>query len=338
MADVHGRGAFAGSAPKIAIGAAIAALLTSVIAVIVVATRSSSAPERTTDGSSSTGSLSGSSSGSSRASAAKGALPPDQRVSATDVVKLKREAVSAVYDAGKVQGVKVIDGEVRRALGLEADDVITALSGRTIKREYDVYDAVLGMSLMDASAIYVELLRGGKPQLVRWQLDGDLRSARRNDTRSSLGSLGGSLGGGSLGGGSLGGGSLGGLGGTSDPYGFGAPPDPLVDSIKKIDDNTYEVPRATVDRVFSSTSTYARIARTLPSYRSEGFRVYGIRPNTLVAAIGIRNGDSIRAINAHEVNTIDEAVELYQQIKDAKEWRIDITRRGRPELITISIK
>jgi hypothetical protein len=333
MTDVHGRSAFAGTAPKIAIGAAITALLTSVIAVIVVVSRGSgdTAPERTAGGE------------QPAEGSTAGAAPGEQRVAAADVVKLKRETVTVVRDAGKAIGVKIVDGEVRKSLGLEADDVITALSGRSIKRELDVYDAMLGMSQMDASAVYVDLLRGGKPLLLRWKLDGDLRAARRADTlgslggstRRGLGSLG-SGGLGTLGGGSLGGG-LGSLGGSPyDP--FLPDPDSLADRIKKIDDHNYEVPRATVERVFSSTASYSRIARTIPSYRNEGFRVFGVRPGTIVSAIGIQSGDAVRAINGHEVNSIGEAIDLYQQIKDAKEWRIDITRRGRPELITIAIK
>ena len=318
MADVHGRSAFAANAPKIAIGAAVVALLTSLVAVIVVVSRGGgggTTPERAPGGD-------GAADGPAAA-----AVPPEQRVAASDVVKLKRETVTVVRDAGKAIGVKIVDGEVRKALGLEASDVITALSGRAIKRELDVYDAMLGMSQLDASVVYVDLLRGGKPVLLRWQLDGDLRAARRADTLGSLGSRGGL--------GSLGGG----LGSSPyDPILGGSAPDPLVDSIKKIDDRTYEVPRATVDRVFSSTSTYTRVARTLPSYRAEGFRVFGVRPGTIVSAIGIQSGDAVRAINGHEVNTIEEAIDLYQQIKDAKEWRIDVTRRGRPELITIAIK
>lgn len=315
---------FAGTAPKIAIGAAVTALLTSVIAVIVVVSRGSggTAPERTSGGE------------PAPEGSAVGAPPIEQRVAAADVVKVKRETVSVVRDAGKAIGVKIVDGEVRKSLGLETDDVITALSGRAIKREFDVYDAMSGMSQMDASVVYVDLLRGGKPLLLRWKVDGDLRAARRAET---LGSLGGTRGGlGSLGGGSLG--SLGGSLGTSPYDPFQPTSDPLVDTIKKIDDHNYEVPRSTVERVFSSTSSYSRMARTISSYRNEGFRVFGVRSGTLVSAIGIQSGDAIRAINGHEVNTMDEAIELYQQIKDAKEWRIDVTRRGRPELITIAIK
>src|SRR5688572_23084206 len=101
----------------VAIGAAAFALVLSLIAVIVVGvrgTKSSDDSIRTIE----------------------------STVAATDVVKLKREAVENASDsAGKVLGVKVTDEAVRKALGLDATDIITAVSGRVLKREYDVYDA-----------------------------------------------------------------------------------------------------------------------------------------------------------------------------------------------------
>jgi general secretion pathway protein C len=234
-------------------------------------------------------------------------------------MKLRREAVALVRDAGTVIGVKVTDEDLRRSLDLDPDDVITAISGRTIERELDVFDITYNLKRMRASTVYVDLVRDRRPVLLRWKIDGDLQTARVTrpyDLGGSLGSL------------------RGGLGGI--PYAISAP-DPLVDTIKRIDDLNYIVPRTTVERVFASTSSYAGVARTWPSRRTGGFQVFGVRPGTIVSAIGIANGDSIRAINGHVVRTIDEAVELYQQIKDEREWRIDLERRGRPALITITI-
>lgn len=306
MADVHGRSSLSGAAPKIAIGAAVVALLTSVIAVVVVASRSGGE---------------GTAAGTTREPSVAGVLgppigPPEQRVSAIDVVRLKRE----VLERAPGSGVKVIDADVRKGLGLQADDVITSFAGRPIEREYDVYDALLGVGHLRATVIYVDLIRSGRPTVVRWRIDGDLNAARRS--------------------------ALGSMGGTSDPFGtgtgvgglsgLGGGNDPLADTIKRIDPMSYEVPRSTVDRVLSSTSTYARLARTLPA-RPSGFKLYAVRPGILTA-IGLANGDTVRAINGHEVSSVDEALEVYQQIKDAKEWRIDLTRRGSPEVLKISIK
>lgn len=323
MADAHGGDRFAGTAPKLAVGAAAVALLTSLAAVIVVVSRGGEAVAPAPG------------SGSAGDAVAAGSPPPPaaRRVAAAEVVKLSREAVALVRQAGKVVGVKVTDDDVRQALELEPDDVITALSGRAIEREYDVHDAVFGLKRLRASTVYVELLRGGEPVLVRWQIDGDLHAARPPRSSAALGSVTSRGSRGSL----TSRGSLGGLGGLGVDPSAGLAADPLADTIKKIDDLNYVVPRTTIERVFASTSTYARVARTWPSRRTGGFQVFGVRPGTIVAAIGIASGDSIRAINGHVVRSIDEAVELYRQIKDEKEWRIDLDRRGRPALITITI-
>ncbi len=323
MPDVHGSGGLAGSAPKIAIGAAIAALLTSMIAVIVVASRGGGEAPATAAGGG----------GSSRAGSAGDPppLPRSRRVEASDVVKLRREVVTLARESGKVIGVKVTDEEVRDALELEEDDVITSLAGRTIEREFDVFEAMLALKRLRASTVYVEVLRGGHPLLVVWKVDGDLQAARapdRFDPRRPR------LGGGGLGGG----GSLGIIGGGASPGIDPFTPDPLADTVKRIDDLSYEVPRSTVERVFASPSAYAQVARTYPARRRGGFQVFGVRPGSIVAAIGIASMDTIRAINGNPVSSIEEAVDLYPQIKDAAEWRIDLERRGRPVLIKIAIK
>src|SRR5262245_19064226 len=167
MSDVHGGHGLRGIAPKIAVGAALAALLTSAAAVLVVTSRGGATP--------------------AARSGPAAATASDRRIAADDLIKLRRDAVEKVSDGGKVIGVKVTDADVRATLGLDPGDVITAIGGRAIAREVDVYDAVLGMSLMNASIAYVEVVHAGKPALLRWRLDGDLRAARGADTASRPG-------------------------------------------------------------------------------------------------------------------------------------------------------
>jgi S1-C subfamily serine protease len=279
-------------APVIAIGAAVVALMTSLIAVIVVVTRSPSTEKRDTD-------------------------PLESRVAAAELVKLKRDSVESVSEAGNVIGVKVTDDKIRVALGLAPTDVLTNFAGRAIKREFDVYDAILGASLMDISIVHVELLRDGKPVHLRWQLDGDLRAARRSGDTTGVRPR------------------------TTDPFGGLPTRDPLIDTIKKLDDLHYELPRSTLEQVATNPGDYSRGARVVPSMRGgimDGFKLYAIRPSSMFAAVGLQNGDTVRAINGYETDTIEKLQEIYPKIKDAKELAIDITRRGSYELITITIK
>lgn len=268
----------------IAIGFAIVALLTSVVAVIVVMRRHA------------------------EPALAETPAPAERVIEAKQILKLKRDVVEKVEG-----GVRIKDEAMRTALGLEPGDVITAINGRLIEREFDVYDAVLGMSAMDASIVYVEVIRGKAPALVRWKLDGDLREARRDSVRPAP---------------------------LANP--FTAPPDPLVDSIKRIDALHYTVPKSTVETILANPDTFSRQARIVPAIRTgqpDGFKLYAIRPGSLWSAIGLQNGDTIRAINGHDLSTPDKALKLYSMLKDATELQIQVRRRdGTEEIIAIAIQ
>ena len=212
-------------------------------------------------------------------------LAIEGRVAATDVVELRGSAVSA---AASGVGVAVADAALRKHLGLEDNDLVTAISGRIVKREFDVYDAILGVAQLGATAMYIEILRNGHPQLLHWSIDGDLNKARRA-ARAALPSP------------------------TSpppitryDPFATRAPGssggafDPVFDTIATVDSTHAEMPRATLQRLLDDPSLVATSARVIPSVRngdSEGFKLYAIRPGSFYAKLNLQNGDTVRAIN-----------------------------------------
>ena len=295
MADEERRGL--GRPAIIAIGFAVVALLTSLAAVFVVAGRGGTP--------------------ATVVAPVKSAVI-EKTIDAGDVTKLKRDVVEKVTDDhGTLLGVKLKDESLRAALGLEPGDIITAIGGRTIKREFDVYDAVLGMSMMDASIVYVDLLREKQPTLVRWRLDGDLRSARRDPIRPRPS--------------------------PTNPFlNPGTANDPLVDTIRKVDDLTYEVPRTTIDLILANPDFYARQARVVPSIHqgvNDGFKLYAIQPGSLWAGIGVQNGDTLHAANNNAFTSPDKALEIFQKIRDANEIKLEVIRRsGTQETITIAVK
>ena len=277
-----------GRLPVIAISLAVVAVLLAGIATIVVATRGPAAEVSTTT---------------------KVSEPPEiRRVAATDVADLERESVEPVSARGGVIGVKVLDASLRTSLGLGDGDVITAISGRAIRRKFDIYDVLGGATMMNATTLFVELMREDKPVLVRWDLDGDLRQARRTSTRTRTPSV---------------------------PL----VRDPLLDTITKIDDHHYSVPRTTIEQIAADPAMYAQGARMMAASRignPDGVRVYIVRSTSVLYALGLRSIDTIHSVNGIALGDPSRLREVYEQVKNAAALRISITRRGAAEVIEIT--
>ena len=295
----------------VAVGAALVALVFTGVAVVVVLTRGES---------------------SSAASESPAAMQvADRDVQAADVVRLRRDVVELVMENGTAKGVKIRDAVLARSLGLEPDDVITAISGIAMTRELAAYDAVFKLGLMNPTTVYVEVARNKRPLLVRWKLDSDVSKAR---TAATAGSASWSSALGTLGGGGTG---IGGLGTYTPPS---PDPDPLLDSIEKIDETHYRLPRATADALLADPARFARSARVVPSMvlgQPDGFKLYAIRPSSTIAHLGLTNGDTIHAINGIELTAPDKALEAFTKLKTANEVTIDLTRRGHLLSLTLQI-
>ena len=247
----------------------------------------------------------------------KPALAPiiDKTVLATDVVKLQRGNVEPA-----VGGVRVKDDVLAGSLGLQPDDIITSVSGRHVDRDLDLYDAIFNISMMKGTAMYIEVTRDGQSTLLRWHLDGDLRQARYSTS------------------------------GTPYPSLFGAgsayvppppdPPDPMLDTIERIDDTHVKLPRKTAEHIFGNPMATMKGARVVPAIKNgqpDGVKLYAIRPSSVFAKLGLTNGDTIEQINGTAITTPDKALELYTKLQKADVITIDITRRGNPLRLTITI-
>ena len=236
----------------------------------------------------------------------------DHTVAASEVTKLKSGVVETVVENGTVKGMKVTDEALAKTLGLEPGDVIASISGRSLTRDLDLYDAMFNVSMMNATTLYIEVLRAGSPVLLRWRLDGSLKEARYASRGTPLSSL----------------------------YSAPPAPDPLLDTIEKIDDTHVKVPKATVDALFADPTSIAKGARVVPAIKNgkaDGFKLYAIRPSSVYARLGLMNGDTINAVNGEDVTTPDKALEVYTKVKNASELKLDISRRGRPVELTITI-
>src|SRR5262249_36632557 len=160
----------------------------------------------------------------------------------------------------------------------------------------------------------------GDPILMRWRVDGDLRTARYASRDPSgvpdpLSS---------------------GLGGTSSD-----PKDPLVDTIERTDDTHATVPRSTVDAVLADPIKFGKGAGVVPAVKKgmpAGFKLYAIRPGSFWSKLGFQNGDTLERINGNELTDANKALDVYTKLRGNSHFSCEILRRGQPVTLEITIK
>lgn len=108
-------------------------------------------------------------------------------------------------------------------------------------------------------------------------------------------------------------------------------PDPSYDRfIEKTGETSFKVDRLLVDRLIGDPSV-ARAVRIVPALekgKPVGFKLYAIRPESVVANLGFENGDLVRAVNGVELSSPEKAFEAY--FTSGGKVMVGLIRRGKP--------
>jgi hypothetical protein len=114
----------------------------------------------------------------------------------------------------------------------------------------------------------------------------------------------------------------------------------IAAGIKTIDDTHREIKRSLIDSILANPMSIAKGARVVPSMldgKTNGFKLYAIRPSSVYAALGLLNGDTVTSINKMELTSADKALEAYSKLRDATAVEIQLLRRGKPLTLTITV-
>jgi general secretion pathway protein C len=89
---------------------------------------------------------------------------------------------------------------------------------------------------------------------------------------------------------------------------------------------------------FNCLTRACRIVPAIRDGKANGFKLYAIRPNTLLALLGFQNGDTVKTINGRELDSPDKALEVYSALRNEKKFTVALERRGQPMSLVIVIK
>lgn len=115
---------------------------------------------------------------------------------------------------------------------------------------------------------------------------------------------------------------------------------PFSDRLRKIDDHTFEVDRSLVrDLVGGSVRAGgARIAPITKNGKLEGLRLFGVRPGSIGAAVGLQNGDILQAVNNERIESANTLIGLYARLEQLSTVELAGTRRGKPLTLTLRLR
>ena len=115
----------------------------------------------------------------------------------------------------------------------------------------------------------------------------------------------------------------------------------LDEGIEKISDTKFSIQRSLVDKALANQGSLMRAARVIPheeNGRVVGVKLYGIRRNSLLGRLGVRNGDMLRTINGFSMTSPDTALEAYSRLRTADKLSLAIKRQNNEMTIDYNIE
>ena len=103
--------------------------------------------------------------------------------------------------------------------------------------------------------------------------------------------------------------------------------------------NTFTIDRVTLNEQLRDQDLF-RQALMVPN-AGGGFLVRQIQPGSLYEKLGLKVGDVIRGVNGRSINTVDQVLEVYQQLGGVDELtgvQLEVMRAGRIQQLQYTIQ
>jgi general secretion pathway protein C len=107
--------------------------------------------------------------------------------------------------------------------------------------------------------------------------------------------------------------------------------DSAAGEIRSVGENRWVIPQALAEDARGNVSELLKQARVEPNIvngKTQGFVVRMIQPRSLLAGLGIQRGDVLMQVNGIELDSPEKALQIFQQLREAKNISIGLLRNG----------
>ncbi len=101
------------------------------------------------------------------------------------------------------------------------------------------------------------------------------------------------------------------------------------------------VPRTVIEAMLADPASLAQQARLMQSVQdgvARGYKIYGIRPESLPRALGFKNGDLLKSVNGLPLTSMDQSMAAYAKLRRSDRLVLEIERKGAPLTKEITIQ
>jgi general secretion pathway protein C len=103
---------------------------------------------------------------------------------------------------------------------------------------------------------------------------------------------------------------------------------------------TIFVDQKDVDNALQHLDVLQREVNIVPNFqngRLDGFRIAAVRPGGLVSKLGVRRGDVLQKVNGQDLD-IKQGLQLFNSLKDSKNFSLEVLRGGQPKTLEYEIR
>ncbi|MBE0575263.1 MAG: hypothetical protein IH613_05130 [Desulfuromonadales bacterium] len=107
----------------------------------------------------------------------------------------------------------------------------------------------------------------------------------------------------------------------------------MGEEVREVGENRWLISRNTMESVRENFADQLRLAQMQPRTvdgKTDGFLVRRINPRSLLSKLGIQRGDVILDVNNIKLDSPEKALQVFQQLREARQISVAVERDGQP--------